>query len=155
MPGSHSDLEINSDVLDFKHSNKAWTNVKRWQRARFDALEKGRRLQSSGLQDQLGPLIVDAYTESTLRRYTRFELSIAMACITVAAISAITAVYDPVLFVLTIVSAWLASIAIRFYRHHLKCYWYIKTLNSQTCPYCGKSLVAVPTNAELVKLYSR
>jgi len=155
MPGSQSGSQVNGPrVLDFKHRNKAWTNVRKWQMAKYGAIDKGRRLQVMGQQDHLGPLIVDAYTEFTLRKYTRLELSITLACVFVAALSGIAAIYDPVLLVLTLISAWLASIAVRFYRHHLKCYWYIRTLNAQTCPYCGRSLVSMPTNADLVRLYS-
>jgi hypothetical protein len=155
MPGSQSVRQTKKpEVLDFKYRNKAWMNVRRWQTARFGAVDKGRSIQFLGRTDQLGPLIADAYTELTLRKYTRFELSVALACVSVAAISGIAAIYDPILLVLTIVSAWFASIAIRFYRHHLKCYWYVRTLNSQTCPFCGRSLVPMPTDAELVMLYN-
>lgn len=155
MPRSQSNTPIiDLNVLDFNHNNKAWMNVTRWQRAKKKTsarpLENSRRLQSLGRKEELGPIIADVYTELTLRSYTRFELSITLACIFIASISVIAAFSETGFLITTIVSAWFATIALRFYRHHIKCYWYVKMLNSQTCPYCGKSLGPVPKSVELI-----
>jgi len=157
MQKSQSSLRISElNIQKFKHNNKAWMNVTRWQRDRTKVsakpLENSRRLQSLGMKAQLKPIIVDVYSEIALRRYTRLELSITLACVFIAIISGIASFAEAGFLIVTIVSAWLATIGLRFYRHHIKCYWYIKMLNSQTCPYCGKSLGPIPNKVELITL---
>jgi hypothetical protein len=155
MSKSQSSKQI-GELFDFRYNNKAWMHVIRWKtnRKKVSAgpLENSRRLKSLGMKAELKPIIADVYTELALRAYTKFELSIILACIFVAVISGIAAFNETAFLIVTLVSAWFATIGIRFYRHHIKCYWYIKMLNSQTCPHCGKSLGPTPNNIEFIRV---
>jgi hypothetical protein len=146
MPAIQSNLKtpLTSDVTDYYHSNLAWNKVKQWRRSKKRAVNRSlntaRRLQSQAKNTMYGPEIADVYSEFVLLKYMRIELLLLAVCLFVMFISCFAALSVPTYFVISIVSGWLATICYRTYRHHIRCYWYVKMMNSHLCPHCGKSL---------------
>ena len=141
------------DVRDFYRSNKARNKVEEWKHSTTAitnrALNNAWRLQSNGRRNEYRPLVADADSEITLMRYTRIELVATSICLLAMVISGIGAFYVSTFFVATILSAWLATIAYRLYKHHMGCYLHIRMLSSQFCPHCGKSLAIIKSSGEL------
>jgi hypothetical protein len=143
-PQSSPRSPLASDVTGYYHSNLAWNKVKRWRRSKRRAVNKSldtaRRLQSYSKDSIYGPIVADVYSEFTLLRYSRIEISLLAICLFVMFLSCFAALSVPIYFIVTIVSGWLATICYRAYKHHIRCYWYVRMMNSQLCPHCGKSL---------------
>jgi hypothetical protein len=152
----HLETEIRRshiNILGYAHDNKAWDNVTRWERRRLEKvgkpLENARRLQALGKRVDLAPNVADVYRETDLRKLTRFELFVLIICALAAILSGIAAAFQPIYLTVTVVTAWFASIAFRFYRHHLKCHWYLMGLDARKCPHCGKALVPLGRSVEM------
>jgi hypothetical protein len=141
------------NVFDFNVRSKVWRKVEGWnktlKRTTQKPLENAHRLQKLEKTSELSPMIVDAYTESILLRYTRIELSFILVFLFATILSGIAAMSNSTFFIITIVTGWFVTIAYRAYRHHINCYWFIRTLNSNKCPHCGMSLTASPRNIDL------
>ncbi len=142
------------EVRDFYRSNKAWNKIDKWKSSRTAitnrALNNAWRLQSNGRRNEFRSLATDANSEFTLMRYTRIELIATSICLFAMGITGIGAIYASIWFVATVLSAWLATIAYRLYRHHMACYLHVRMLSSQFCPHCGMSLAATKSGKELV-----
>jgi hypothetical protein len=146
MPGEQSMAKSSFalDVSDYHHSNVAWNKVKQWRRSKKRAINKSlnnaRRLRSHSGGSLYGPIIADAYSELTLMRYSRIELALLSVCLVAMILCGIAAISIPIFFIATILSGWFATIFYRAYRHHMRCYWYVRMMEYQLCPHCGKSL---------------
>ena len=138
----HSD--INKEALRRAHT---WKTALR--RRTSEPMENASRLISLAGKGEMGPTVVDAYTEHVLGRYTKIEAITTTALTFAAALGVLASFSDGIFLIVTVVSAWLASIAYRAYRHHAQCLDYIRTLNSQICPHCGKPLVFAPRVIEV------
>ncbi len=137
--------------------NKAWNNVARWEqnkrRTVNKPLAKARRLQSYGEKAGYDLDIVGTYSEDGLRKQIKMDYYATLACLVSMTVSGILALSEVNFFIITIFSVWFATIAYRFYKHHLKCLAYLSMLNAQKCPHCGMALASVnhPVETTIVK----
>ncbi len=132
--------------------NKAWNNVARWERKKRKAIDKplakARRLQSYGEKAGYDLDIISIYNEDGLRKQIKMDYYVTLACLVSMTISGILALSESNFFIITILSVWFATIAYRFYKHHLKCLAYLSMLNAQKCPHCGMALASVNHQAQ-------
>ncbi|TFG55288.1 MAG: hypothetical protein E4H30_07570 [Methanomassiliicoccus sp.] len=132
------------DVRKSPRKYKVQNNISIWKknlgRVRREALNNARHLHEVGKHDH-GPNVAEVYQGNKIQHLINIESTLVIICIIIAGLSAIGTVFVPILIIITIVSAWIASIVYRFYMHHKTCYNYLLELNAQRCPYCHKALI--------------
>jgi hypothetical protein len=74
------------------------------------------------------PSLAEYYSLPQLRNYIHMERAVSAGLVFVAIVSIMSVASSMVYFIPAIVAIWLASISYRLYRHHLKCFWYIRSL---------------------------
>lgn len=132
-------------TTDFKNDNKATQvvsrNEVRLRRKTSKALKNAYRLRSVGKGKEFGRNVAEYYKFDTLDRYVRIESAVLVGFVIVAVLS-VFAVFlgSPVFMVMTVMSAWLASITFRLYKHHRKCFWHLINLEMHSCPHCGQDI---------------
>jgi len=145
---------ISTEGPSHHRTNGAVNRANEWKRlgskSSNRALNNAQRLQSTGRRNEYGPQIAEAYSEATLTKYTRMEIVATSVCLFGMVTTGILGLSNTNFFVATLVSAWLATVAYRGYRHHMKCLMYLRAHGPRVCPHCGKtigtmSLVAEPS----------
>jgi hypothetical protein len=97
------------------------------------------RLQEFGKGKEFGRNVAEVYKIDTLSRYIKIESVILLTCILVVSMSVVVVFLGSAVFmIVTVISAWFASIAYRFYKTHRRCFWHLIEIAAQPCPYCGK-----------------
>lgn len=78
------------------------------------------------------PSLVEYYSLPQLRHCIHMERAITAGLVFVAIVSIMSVPSSMVYCIPAIVAIWMASISFRLYRHHLKCFWYIRSLQVHT-----------------------